>query len=143
MIASSMKSKLRAVFDTNIYISAIIFGGNPRQCLELARNGEIELFTSKAILLELASKLRVKFLWSDLEIKEVIEGISQFAGIVAPGKKVNLIKDEADNRFLECAMEAKADYIVSGDKKHLLSLKKFKGIKILSAKDFLNLFWES
>ena len=143
MTVFSMRLKLKVVFDTNIYISAIIFGGNPRQCLELARKGEIELFTSRAILLELANKLRVKFLWSDSEIREVIEGIGQFAGLVSPKQRLDLIKDEPDNRILECALEAKADYIVSGDKKDLLSINKFKSIKIISAKQFLGLFWES
>lgn len=139
-----MKAKLKAVFDTNIFISAIIFGGNPRQCLELARKEQIRLFVSKSILLELAKKLKEKFLWPDSDIKEVILGISEIAQIVEPKEKANTIKqDPPDNRILECAKEAKADYIISGDKKHLLSLKKFAGIPIISANEFLKIFYES
>lgn len=136
-----MKTK-SVVFDTNIFISAIIFGGNPRRCLELARNGEVELFSSRAILLELAEKLREKFLWDETEIREVIEGLLIFGRVVSPEKKVKKAKDEDDNRILECALEAKADFIVSGDKKHLLSLEKFEGIPIISARQFLDIFYE-
>lgn len=139
-----MKHKLKVVFDSNIYLSAIIFGGNPRQCLELARNKEIELFTSKAILLEVARNLGDKFGWQAYEVTEVIEGILEFANIVIPKKSIKSIKaDLSDNRILEAAVEAKTHYIISGDKKHLLSLKKFKNIPIISAKQFLDMLYES
>lgn len=137
-----MRTKKRVVFDTNIFISAIIFGGNPRQCFELARTGGVELLLSRAILLEFARKLRDKFLWNDSEIKELIEGILVFARLISPEKKIKIAKDEDDNRILECALKGKADFIVSGDKKHLLSLEKFEGIPIISAKEFLDIFYE-
>lgn len=154
-----MKAKLKVVFGTNIYISAIIFGGNPRQCLELARSQEIELFTSKAILLELVDKLRVKFSWGEEDIYNVIEGIIQFSTVLNPKKVISIIENDpldkrslkashsnefsssAYNRILECDIEAKVGYIVSGDKRHLLSLKKFKNIPIISAKQFLDNFF--
>lgn len=139
-----MKPKIKAVFDTNVYISAILFGGNPRTCLELARAREIELFVSRPILLELAQKLQDKFLWSVIEIEEVIEGLVMFVKVVSPRAQITTIKEEPkDNRILECALEAAADYIISGDKKHLLSLEKFKGIPIISSKDFLGNFYQS
>lgn len=138
-----MASKPKVVFDTNILISAIIFGGNPKTCLELARTGELELYTSKPLLLEFAQKLKVKFKWDDQDINDVIEGIAKFAQITEPKLKITLIKkDPPDNRVLECALEAKADFIVSGDKKHLLSLKKFKNSPILSATEFLNIYYK-
>ncbi len=138
-----MQAKPSVIFDTNIYISAIIFGGNPRQCLELARGGRIELIISKAVYLELAEKLRDKFDWPEEDIIEVISGISEFAKIVSPRRKVKLIKlDPDDNMILEIALEERVDYIVSGDKKHLLSLKKFEGVPIISAKEFLDIFYE-
>lgn len=139
-----MKVKLKVVFDTNIFISAIIFGGNPRQCLELARKEQIRLFVSKSILLEFVKKLKEKFLWPDSDIKEVILGTSEFAQIVVPKDRIDIIKeDPEDNRILEAAKEGKVDYIISGDKRHLLSLKKFEGIPIVSANAFLKIFYES
>lgn len=137
-----MKFNPKAVFDTNIYLSAVIFGGNPQTCLELARGGEIILFSSRAILLELAEKLREKFLWEETDIQEIIEGLLVFVKLVSPQKTIKIIKtDPQDNRILECAQEVKADYIVSDDKRHLLSLKMFKDIPILSAKEFLDEFY--
>ena len=135
-----MRSKLKVVFDTNIFVSAILFGGNPRQCLELARASQFELFSSKAIILELSIKLQEKFAWRKDEVKEIIEGIAVFTKIVVPKRRVNVIKEASkDNRILECALEAKADFIVSGDKKHLLSLGKFQDSSIISPKAFLDI----
>lgn len=139
-----MKHKTGVVFDTNIYISAVLFGGNPRTCLELARNKEIQLFTSKKILVELATKLSKKFHWAEEDIHNVIEGILVFANLVKPKQTINFIKDDPkDNNILECAVQGKVDYIISGDKKHLLSLKEFRNIPIITAKTFLDLFYKN
>ncbi len=112
-------------------------------CLELAKEGSVQLFSSRAILLELADKLRQKFDWKNDDIVDVIEGVATIATIVRPMQAIHLIKqDPADNRILECAQEARADFIISGDKKHLLSLKKFKKTQIISAKEFLEMFYK-
>lgn len=132
---------LKVVFDTNIFISAMIFGGNPLEVLELARSGKIKLVTSPQILLELATKFHDRFLWSEDDVKETIQGIGLFAEIVKPTETIAQIKnDEPDNRILECAKEAKADFIISGDKHHVLSLKKFGKTEIVSATEFLEIF---
>ncbi len=129
---------LKVVFDTNIYLSAIIFGGSPRVCLEAAREKRIELYVSRALLLELAQVLREKFNWNSSEIREAIKGIGYFARIVTGERIIMAIKsDVSDNMVLEAAIAAKANFIISGDKKHLLSLKEFEGIKIISAADFV------
>src|SRR3972149_9212637 len=89
----------RVVFDSNIYLSAIIFGGNPKACLEMARKKEVQLFVSKAILLEIARKLKEKFRWKISDVEDVIVGISKIAGGMDPPKKITLIKaDVSDNR---------------------------------------------
>lgn len=137
-----MKPKIKVVFDTNIYLSAILFGGNPRTCLNLARGREIKLFASKPILLELVRNLQDKFLWDKEAIEEVIEGLVDFVDIVLPKVQITLIKTEPkDNKILECALEAQVDYIVSGDKKHLLSLQNFKDISLVSVKQFLEIYY--
>ena len=138
-----MRSKLKTVFDTNIYISAIIFGGVPESCLDVAINDEIELYTTRAILLELANKLTTKFLHTEEDFEDILKGFSKFVKIIEPKVKVDKIKiDPQDNKILEAALEAKADYIVSGDKKHLLSLGNFRNIPIISAKQFLDIFYK-
>lgn len=128
----------KVVFDTNIFISAIIFGGAPKICLELVKNKEVILYTSNYILFELAKTLHTKFSWTDKDITEVLEGISQFTITVKPTVKVDSIKtDTSDNHVLEAALESNADYIISGDKKHLLSLNSFQEIPIISASEFI------
>ena len=137
-----MKPKPKVVFDTNIYISGLLFGGNPRACLHLAREGEILLFTSSALLFELSQKFNKKFRWHEQEIKDLLLGIKKYSTVVQPQTQLDVIKmDPPDNRILECAQEAKVDYIISGDKKHVLPLKKFKTIPIVSAKEFLDEFY--
>lgn len=137
-----MKPKLKVVFDTNIYVSGLLFGGNPRACLLLAREGVILLFTSNSLLFELSQKFNQKFKWQEPEIKDLLLGIKKYSTVVEPQTRLNVIKnDPPDNRVLECAIQAKVNYIISGDKKHLLSLKKFKDIPIVSAKDFLDEFY--
>jgi putative PIN family toxin of toxin-antitoxin system len=138
-----MKTKPRVVFDTNIYISAFLFSGIPGQVLELARVREIKLYISREIVIEIATKLREKFFWEEYKINTALEGVLQFATIIKPSEKVSIIKnDPKDNIILECAKEAKADYIISGDKKHILSLGKFRGIEILSSQEFLNVYYK-
>lgn len=130
----------KVVFDTNIFISAILFGGNPQEILEYAREKNIQLVSSPQILLELARKLHEKFEWREEDVHEVINGIGVFAQIVRPKKKVDKIKDDiSDNRVLECAKEGKAHFIVSGDKRHILPLKKFGKTRIVSATEFLKI----
>lgn len=129
----------KVVFDTNILISSLIFGGSPRLCLETARERIIELFTSKELLLELSEKLNKKFRWSGGEVHDAIAGIAKFATIVQPDSKINKIKsDPSDNKVLEVAQKINADFIVSGDKKHILPLKKFGKTRIITATEFLN-----
>lgn len=131
--------KTRVVLDTNILISAIAFGGNPKACLELAHQKQISAFTSKMILLELARTLHRKFQWPDDEIRNAVHNVTTAATIVIPQTKIDAItQDPSDNIILEAALAAKADYIISGDKKHLLPLKTFQHIPIVSATEFLS-----
>ena len=131
----------KIVCDTNILISALIFpGGKPDQVIKLAQIGKVTLFTSPDILLEFRKVLANKFKLSEQRINELVDTITSFATIVKPKMKVSVIEQkEDDNRILECAVEGKCDYIISGDEHHILPLKQYKGIKILRASEFLNL----
>lgn len=130
----------RVVCDTNILVSALIFpGGSPDRVMALARIGEIELFVSPFILDEFKKVLKEKFGYNQREIKQRIDRITSIATIVNPQEKLSVIsRDEADNRIVECAIEANADFIVSGDK-HLLSLKEFKKIPIVRAAELFSI----
>ncbi len=129
---------VKAVIDTNVYIFAVLFGGNSEKIIEAGRDGQIELLVSPHIITEIADILRRKFSWSHLQISEVMSDVRDTAVIVTPAESIRAVKaDKSDNRILECAVEGRADYIISGDIKHLQSLKEFKGIPILSPSEFV------
>jgi uncharacterized protein len=130
----------KVVFDTNVYISAFIFQGcKAEKAYLLAVEGGIELYTSVDILTETAKKLREKFLWDDENITAALKHISRVATVLKPKRKMHLLDDEPDNRILECAGEADADLIVTGDK-HLLALKEYKNAGITRVAQFLYSF---
>ncbi len=129
---------LRVVADTNIYISALNFGGVAGQVLALARRGRIEMFVSKPILGEIEGVLKGKFQWPPSRVREALTAIGEFAKEVKPTERVAAVeKDEPDNRILECALAAKATIVVSGDS-HLCDLGSFRRIRILSPRAFLD-----
>lgn len=131
---------IKVVFDTNVLISSLLWSGNPRKCIMLARRKYISAFTAQPILHELHKKLITRFKYSTNEADRVITDIKTYTNVIKPGKTLQLINaDPEDNKIIECAIEAEANYIVSGDK-HLLNLKKYKNLKILSPADFLDAF---
>ncbi len=129
---------LKVVVDTNVLVSATLFGGNPEKILDLVEEGKIKILISEKILEEFREVLQEKFGFSLSMAELVASGIREISSLTAPTQRVNVIKEkEADNRVLECAIEGRTQYIVSGDTKHLQSLKEYRGIKILSPAEFL------
>lgn len=130
----------KIVIDTNIYISAIFWGGKPRSVVDLGRNGQVSIFTSSQIEKEINKKLKTKFGLSDEEVAQILFDFSTFTLPIKASRKITVIDDDPDDdKFIECAVASRAGFIVSGDK-HLLNLKEYKGIKIMKASDFLSLF---
>lgn len=126
------------VVDTNILVSSIFWDGNPYQIIQRGIEQRNLIFSSNDILNELRVILKRDFNIDKIEIDDIIHAFALFIHLVKPKEKINHIKDDLrDNIILECAVAANAKCIVSGDK-HLLNLKKFRGIKILSAKEFLD-----
>ncbi|HCG99481.1 MAG TPA: putative toxin-antitoxin system toxin component, PIN family [Actinobacteria bacterium] len=124
---------LRVVFDSNVYISALLFDGPPRQILELALKHRVLLIASDDIINETASKLREKFSWPEHRIQQFVRETSRLAELYNPEAKLSVIEDDADNRVLECAVAGKAHIIISGDN-HLLKLKSYANIPIQKPK---------
>jgi putative PIN family toxin of toxin-antitoxin system len=129
---------LKVVLDTNVLISAILFGGKPRQILEKAIRGEIRLCLSEPILEELKGVLqRSKFDYSPEMIQFILTELTGIADVVNPSEMIDLVlEDPDDNRILECAVEAGANYIITGDI-HLLKLSRYRNIGVLNAAAFL------
>jgi len=128
---------MRVVADTNVLISALMFGGLPGRFLDLALGRRFTLLASKALLDELDEKLRGKFAVSEsdaLVIRAKLEGSAELAD---PDFQLNAVPDDPDdNRVLECAVAGKADWIVSGDR-HLLRIGRYAGIAIVTVRQFV------
>jgi uncharacterized protein len=130
----------RVTADSNIYISALLFGGPPDDILKLAEQGEIHLSISGAILDEVSRVLRDKFRLSPEELQMALTRIEGMTENVNSTQTVDVVKeDPTDNRILECAQAGKSEYLVTRDK-HLLQLGTFQGTKIILAADFLETF---
>ena len=128
---------MRVVFDINIYISALaIPGGNAEDAYLEAVHGTFELYTSVAILTETARVLQTKFDWVEEKVREAVQAISQVATVLRHRPTFHILKDEPDNRILECAIAAQAEFVVSGDR-HLLALKHHANITMISLAVFL------
>jgi putative PIN family toxin of toxin-antitoxin system len=122
---------VKVVLDTNVLISAIMFGGKSREILEMGISGKIKIFLSQDILKEMSGVLvGRKFRAPVAFVQQTIQELSEIAELVIVREKINAVKNDPDDNFiLECAVSAKADYIVSGDS-DLLSLGHFRKIKI-------------
>jgi putative PIN family toxin of toxin-antitoxin system len=126
---------MRVVLDTNVFISGLVFGGKPQAAIELVLSDGL-LIVSDPILEEVARKLPAKFGWRNSAVELAVRTIRASATLVSPRLAVTDCPDPNDNMFLEAAVEGTADCIVSGDK-HLLRMKVFRGIKIMTVNDFL------
>jgi putative PIN family toxin of toxin-antitoxin system len=133
---------MRVVADTNTVVSGLLWHGPPRKIFDAARKGEFELFTSVALLTELEEVLgREKFAKrlaiADVTPRELVLGYAALAAPVTPlAIPAVILDDPDDDAVLACALAAQAEVIVSGDS-HLLSLKNYQGIDILTAPKLL------
>lgn len=129
---------IRVVPDTNIIISAIFWSGKPYQVMVSGLKGEYQLVTSPEIIAEVTDKLRNKFNFPEDKIEEQVNILMTLFHVVIPSSKLDVIRDKKDNKIIECAVDGKVDFIVTGDP-DLLSLKEFRGIKIVNANEFLKI----
>lgn len=133
---------IRVVLDTNMLVSAVGWKhSKPRIILEACLSGKFRLVESPELLKEFIAVMeRPKFGFIPEEQKrELVARLINYCEIVEPKKKLNIIKnDPADNKVLECALEGEAQDIISGDN-HLLRLKVFRGIRIMTATEFLEM----
>jgi len=134
---------VRVVVDTNTVVSAFLWGGPPAQLLENARAERITLFSSAALIAELEDVLgRQKFAARiarvGSSVPELLDGYRALTTLVrAAALATPVSRDPDDDQVLACALAAKAELIVSGDKRHLLILGEYQGIPIRTASQAL------
>ncbi|MBI2336286.1 MAG: putative toxin-antitoxin system toxin component, PIN family [Deltaproteobacteria bacterium] len=131
------------VFDTNIFISGLLFkGGIPSRLIDLAHDKKFDLFFSPEILEEIKRVSQLKFELTLHERDRLLSFIEKLGAKVYPSQEVSLIKNDwTDNRILECALEAEADYLVTGDKKHLLHLTHSFSFQIVLPTHFYKIYY--
>jgi len=131
--------KIRTVIDTNVIVSAILFGGIPGELISLWKSGHIQPLASKDIIDEYIKVLTYpKFKLSEKEINYILynEILPYFEVVtLKPGQAI-IQKDPSDDKFLHCANAGRASVIISGDQ-HLINLKSYGKIKILTPSQFL------
>ena len=131
---------IKIVLDTNVIVSGLNFPkSNPAKILTLVASGEIINFTSQYIIAETKRILTNSFSWTREKVEEAEIWIETFSKSLNPKIRLAVIKDDSDNRILECAEEGKADYIVSGDH-HLTDLNTYQEVKIIKPFDFLEIY---
>ena len=131
---------LKAVIDTNVFISGLLKDSINRQIIILLKNSKFTPVISTETLgefIDVISRPKFHNVITREIAEELIEIIKTHAVLVKPSQKLEIIKDDPDdNRFLEAAVASKVDFVVSGDS-HLLSLKNFHNIPIITPKEFL------
>jgi len=137
---------MKITADTNILVSATFWEGEAYRIMQLIEQKKVRCFLSKEILKEYNEVMHSDYIIEKaaekhLTIKSVILKVIEMCDLVEPKRKIDAVKDDSDdNKILECAFEAQVDYIVTYDNRHLLKLKVFEGIKIISPTDFLRIF---
>lgn len=129
---------MRIVLDTKVLVSALLFGGLPEEVFHGCVRGEPRLLTSEVLLTELGSVLgRSRFGLPGEVVRAMVAEVTSVADRVETTTEVSAIpEDPTDNAVLACAVDGKADHIVSGDR-HLLDLGVHRGIPILTARQYL------
>lgn len=128
---------IRVCLDTNVLISAAVFGGNCARVVEMIGKKELGNVISFHVISEFSKVLEKKLELDEVEIKKALRPIIKSSNVIETKRNLGVLSYDPDNRILECAVVGEADYIITGDKKHLLKLKEYEGIKILSPSEFL------
>ena len=128
---------IKLVLDTNVVVSAVINEqGSEARVLDLALNKRVTCYVSRPILDEYQGVLsRPRFGLSRGQVQAILKLIQAASTLIHPTQKITISPDEPDNRFLECAESAKADYLVTGNKRDFP--KRWKATTVVNAKELL------
>lgn len=131
---------MKIVIDTNVVASGVYFGEKPQKLLQCTIEKQFETFISKEIsdeYTEIIERLSLKY--PNRPKRLSLDSLVSSCSVVKPERKIEICRDPDDNKFLECAAEAKCLYVVSGDD-DLLSLGQFEDIEIITVAEFFRRF---
>ena len=129
---------MKVLIDTNVVAPAMFFGGRPKELLELLVSHKLEAYASTEIITEYqetAEELCSRY--PDKPVRLPLTAIIAAMRMIEPTSAINVCRDPDDDRFIECAVDAKCLYIVSGDK-DLLSLRNYDKVQIVTVSEFLS-----
>lgn len=135
---------IKVVLDTNVFVSSF-FGGNPRKVVTLWKTGEVTLCLSKPIINEYIEVLQRLGLQDERELSELLGIFARGFHTIFTAKtpELHVVEvDPDDNKFIECAVGLKADFIISGDKA-LTAIPEYMGIRIVNPKEFITIYRET
>ena len=134
---------IKVVLDTNVFVSSF-FGGHPRKIVDLWKTGEITLCVSRSIIDEYVEVLRRLGLQDERELDELLALFAHGFHVLFAAKTPELIvvqDDPDDNKFIECAVALKADFVISGDRA-LTTIQDYAGIEIITPRKFVSRYKE-
>ena len=130
---------MKIVIDTNVIASAIFFGGKPKEILEKVMIGDLQTFATKEIIAEYVETIDyLHNKYANKAMNPALSVLLKKIKLIECRSSIEICRDPDDNKFIECALDAKCFYIVSGDK-DLLSIKKFEKIQIVTVSEFLTI----
>ena len=130
---------IRVVVDTNVFVSSF-FGGNPLKIVDLCKSGQLTLCLSKPIIDEYVEVLQLLGLKNERELSELLSLFAHGFHVLFSAKtpELHLVEEDPDDdKFIECAVALKADFVISGDKA-LIAIQDYMGISIVTPKEFLD-----
>jgi putative PIN family toxin of toxin-antitoxin system len=128
---------VRVVFDTNIFVSALVVPGRRAdEALSRIIEGRDTLVVSRPTIRELLDVLARNFARDAEELSRVAVFVADLGNLVEPNRELSVLSDEADNRVLECAVTGQADLLVTGDRE-VLSLGEYEGVQIVTLREYL------
>lgn len=139
MNIGTAENPVRVVLDTNIFISALVYGGVPEKVLRVILAKEIQVVVSPVLQAELIDIITKKFPLSLADMYLLEEEMQKSFVIVRPRIVLDVVRDKDDNKVLEAAVEGNCDFIITGDL-DLLDLSKYKNIKVVTPNQFLQEF---
>ena len=129
---------MHIVIDTNVVISGTFFGGFPRKILEAVVNDKVNAYANTKIIKEYLDIIKEMIIEKGGKLDEnILSPFIDKLNVVKSTSRIKISRDKDDDKFIECAIDSKSLYIVSGDK-DLLDIVEYQNIKIITAKDFYN-----
>lgn len=141
---ASGSQPLRLVLDTNIVVAGFLWNGPPRRLIELAIDDQVELYSSPVLLDELAhtlgySKFAARMNSFGTSIAALVAQYTALVSLVAPASVPRIVANDADDdHVIAAAVAARAELIVTGDRKHLLPIGSHQGIAIVTAREVVD-----